>query len=98
MVRPPGGDGMTASWLRRWLTVSEAEAENMVSDARLGPDPIPFGWAAAGWRELLARMRPGDELWEYDSPQEEWDRLMGSEGIALVRDGQVIATEVCRMN
>ena len=89
---------MGASWLKRRLTVAEAEAEHMVRDDRLGPDPIPFGWSAAGWRALVAAMQPGDELWEYDSPQEDWDRLMGSSGIALVRGGTVVATHVCRMN
>ena len=48
--------------------------------------------------ELLAVMRPGDELWEYDSPREDWDRLMGSSGFALVRGGVVVGTQVCRMN
>jgi hypothetical protein len=91
-------EGVDASWLKRRLTVAEAEAEHMVRDGRLGPNPIPFGWAAAEWHQLLTKMQPGDELWEYDSPQEDWDRLMGSQGIALVRGGQVIATLVLRMN
>jgi hypothetical protein len=48
--------------------------------------------------ELLAQMQPGDGLWEYDSPPEDWDRLTGSSGFALVRGGAVVATQVCRMN
>jgi hypothetical protein len=89
---------MDASWLRQRLTVEEAEVKHMVSDERLGSNPVPFGWVNADWRALLAEMQPGDELWEYDSPQEDWVRLMGSSGIALIRRGMVIATLVCRMN
>jgi hypothetical protein len=48
--------------------------------------------------ELLAQMRSGDELWEYDSPREDWDRMMGSSGLRLVRGEVVVATQVCRMN
>jgi hypothetical protein len=48
--------------------------------------------------QLLAQWRPGDELWEYNSPREDWDRLMGSSGFVLVRGGVVVATQVCRMN
>ncbi len=70
----------------------------MVSDARLGPNPIAFGWVASDWQDLLAQMQVGDELWVYDSPQEDWEELMGSRGIALVRAGVVIDTLVLRMN
>ena len=31
-------------------------------------------------------------------PEEDWDRLMGSSGFALVRGGAVVTTQVCRMN
>jgi hypothetical protein len=85
-------------YLLRCVTVAEAEAENMVRDYRLGPDPITFGWANKQWREFLARMHPGDELWEYRTPQEDWDQLMGSSGFVLIRDGQIIASHVDRMN
>jgi hypothetical protein len=84
--------------LVRRTTIAEAEAENLVRDSRLGPDPIPFGWANASWSKLLAQVQPGDELWEYDSCQEDWDRLMGSSGFVLIRGGQIIANQVCRMN
>jgi hypothetical protein len=74
---------MDPSWLKRRLTVTEAE--QMVRDDILAS-------------ELLAEMRPGDELWEYDSPKEDWDRYMGSSGFVLVRDGIVVSSQVYRMN
>jgi uncharacterized protein (TIGR02996 family) len=85
-------------WLRRRLTIEQAAAENMVRDPRLGPDPVPFGWCYSRWCELLNKLEPGDELWEYDSPKEDWYRLMGSSGIALLRNGVVIDTMACKMN
>ncbi|WP_020474755.1 hypothetical protein [Zavarzinella formosa] len=99
---------MDESWLVRRVTVAEAEAAHMVSDDRLGPDPIPFGWAANEWRKLVDEMRPGDELWEYDSPAAEWERNMGSTGFVLLRRGAegfihlsagtAVASVTCRMN
>jgi hypothetical protein len=70
----------------------------MVRDHRLGPDPIPFGWANKQWSELLVQILPGEELWEYDSSQADWDRGMGSSGLVLIRAGQIIASMTIRMN
>ena len=67
-------------------------------DQRLGAEPIPFGWANAEWRSLVSAMQPNDELWEFYSPQLDWDQMMGTAGIALVRDGVVVDRLVCRMN
>lgn len=89
---------MTNSRLKRKLSVEEAEAENLVADAYLGPVPIPFGWCNAEWVALLARMQPGDELWEFRSSDESWLHRAGRAGIALVRGDQVIATVLTRMN
>jgi hypothetical protein len=88
----------STGWLRRRLTIEQTAAEHMVHDPRLGPDPVPFGWCYSQWCELLNKMEPGDELWEYDSPKEDWDRLMGSSGIALLRNGVIIVTLVLKMN
>lgn len=48
--------------------------------------------------EFQVQLRPGDELYHYDSDQEEWDRGFGSEGFALLRDGELLDTLVIRMN
>jgi len=45
------------------------------------------------WRRLKSMVKDGDELWTFCSPQEEWDRFMGWQGIILVRKGRVV--EVC---
>ena len=82
----------------RCLSVAEAEAENMVCDKRLGDKPIPFGFGNKRWLELLEQMHTGDELWEFCSPQEFWDKGMGSAGIALIRNGQIVAIHTSKMN
>jgi hypothetical protein len=80
------------------MTVAEAEAAHLVSDPKLGPDPVPFGYCNGAWRELLAQMRPGDELREFCSSQESWDALAGRMGIALIRAGKEVASIDTMMN
>ena len=89
---------MHKEWLTKRLTVQEVEAERMVRDERLGPDPVPFGFQNDRWRELLAQMQPGDELWEFSSPPDTWAHLCGRAGIALVREGKIVASLVTLMN
>ena len=89
---------MPPEWLKQQLTVDEAESAHQVSDERLGPGPVPFGFMNRDWRALLAQMREGDEFWEFCSPPESWEHLAGREGIALVREGKVIGTILTLMN
>ncbi len=87
-----------AAWLNQRTTVVEAEAAHMVRLEKLGPDPIAFGFQNGQWREVLALLQPGDELWNYSSPSETWQNLAGRAGIAVVRDGKVVATLMTLMN
>jgi hypothetical protein len=89
---------MIKEWLTRKLTVEEAETSHIVKDERLGPSPVVFGFQNARWREFLSCMELGDELWGYSSPPETWAALMGSAGIALVTEGEVVDAIVTRMN
>jgi hypothetical protein len=88
---------MDVAWLQKRVTVAEVEAANGVRADRLGPDPVPFGFQNARWRELLAQMQEGDELWEFCSPEASWRQGAGRAGIALVRNGQVVASLVTLM-
>jgi hypothetical protein len=113
-------------WLRRKLTVQEAEKENMYYDRhrrRPGHDgvppgyedsiyffcdkhsetcllrePIPFGVQNRRWKELLAEMTDGDEIWTFSSSETTWRSLMGREGVPLVRNGEVIAVVLTRFS
>jgi hypothetical protein len=48
------------------------------------------------WAE--GHMRPGDELWEYDTGGETWANLCGEIGYAVVRCGKVFEFIMLMMN
>lgn len=89
---------MNREWLTKKVTVEEAEAEHLVRNKELGPEPVPFGFMYQDWKQLLAAMQPGDELWEFNSPEDTWKHLAGRAGFAVVRDGNLIASLVTMMN
>ncbi|QDU76673.1 hypothetical protein Pan97_37280 [Bremerella volcania] len=39
---------------------------------------------------LFQQMQPGDELWNYSSPSDDWANNRGNAGLAIVRDGELI--------
>ncbi len=81
---------MKTEWLIKKMTIEEAEQENLVEDSRLGEKPVPFGFMLGSWLALKKKLREGDELWEFTSPQEDWDNLGGRKGVCVVRDGEVV--------
>jgi uncharacterized protein (TIGR02996 family) len=70
--------------VRRLLTRAPEPAAGPLVE----PDPE---WAAA-------HMRPGDELWEYDTGGDSWAYLCGEMGYAIVRDGRVVDFQMVAMN
>lgn len=93
----PGWELDSSGRARRRVTVAQAEAENMVRNDRLGPDPVPFGFQREKWQRLVGQMREGDELWEFSSSPDSWHHLAGRAGIELVREGKVVDTIVTMM-
>jgi hypothetical protein len=49
-------------------------------------------------RELIALMRPADEVWTYSTDAESWRHHEGRMGYALVRQDEVVAERVVLMN
>lgn len=83
------------SWLQNQITQKEAEAEHMVEiDGR----KVPFGRMNLAWLSLLDNMQDGDKLYEFQSSDDSWQHLAGRQGIALVRDGEIVADIVTVMN
>lgn len=82
---------MFPQWLRRKASVEEFEVEHLVNG-------IPFGFCNPEWEALKAKLQPGDEIWYFSSPQEDWERMMGWEGIALVRDAEIVDFFITAMN
>ena len=89
---------MEKEWLKRKLTVREAEEIHLVYHEQFGKRGVPFGFLNSEWRELVAHMIDGDEIWEFRSPGITWERLAGRAGICLVRDGEIIDSIVTMMN
>ena len=83
---PPAPPEPEEETLRRRLTVAEIEADN------------PGFAGHARWEEIKATMQPGDELWSFHSPSWTWQALCGRAGIALVRDGAIVAELITMMN
>jgi len=83
------------SWLQDQMTIEEAEAENMVE---IDGQKVPFGHTNLIWLKLMAKMQDGDKLYEFRSSDDSWEYLAGRQGIALVRDGEIIADIVTLMN
>lgn len=86
------------SFVKKYLSIEEAEKENMVTDTRLGDAPVPFGFNNHQWRELLAEMQEGDELWTFTTSKESWDNMAGRAGISLVRNGSEVTCIIGMMN
>lgn len=89
---------MEPNWLIRKLTIEEAETLNMITDARLGPEPVPFGFLYESWKKLLSLIQEGDELWVFSSPKVTWESLAGREGVVQMRKGKEITHIITREN
>jgi hypothetical protein len=85
-------------FIRQYASVQEVEADNMVSNPRLGDKPVPFGFNNHQWQELLAEMQNGDELWTFCTSDESWDNGCGRAGISLVRNGKEVNCIIGKMN
>jgi hypothetical protein len=58
----------------------------------LGPEPVPFGYCYGQWAAIKEMMNEGDELWLYSSFMERRHPLALEAGLALVRNGEVVAS------
>jgi hypothetical protein len=92
------------SWLNQWGGMKLADFRvgkvfRQVTVAEL-PKCDERTWHA--FREELEAFRvqilPTDVLYYFDSEQSEWDKGFGSEGFAIVRDGELFDTLVVKMN
>ena len=85
-------------WLSRKVTIEEVEQEHSVTDSRLGPEPVPFGFSNDSWVRVIGRREEGDELWEFNSPPDTWANLCGRAGVCLVQDGWIVDAVITKMN
>lgn len=83
------------SWLGDEITVEAAIAANM---ERVKGQMVPFGNNNAQWLTLSQLFQEGDRLYEFRSPSETWEEYQGKEGVALVRNGIIVADLVKLLN
>jgi hypothetical protein len=74
-----------------------------VSVERVEKDPLfereePIRPSYPAWVALKKQIKPGDELWTFDSPQHHWKNGMGWCGLVLVRQGEFVDACVIMMN
>jgi hypothetical protein len=76
-------------WLQRKVTLRQAEAEHTVVDVTW-PEGRVFGCIHDDWKKLIGQMQ--------ESPEETWQRLVGFEGFAVVRQGEIIDFIITALN
>lgn len=76
------------AWLCGEISIENAEAANEV---KIDGRNIPFGYSNSQWLYMLKIMEDGDRLFVFRSPEETWRCFAGLEGIALVRNGKIVA-------
>jgi hypothetical protein len=80
------------SWRVERVSVEQVETQPILNHQE------PFPADHDRWQELKRTMQTGDELWTFRSPEQEWDRHMGWQGLVLVRDGRLIDELVTAQN
>lgn len=50
------------------------------------------------WNEFMSGHQDEDEIWEYSSPVDYWEKLMGSSGYVRIREGKIFKFINLRMN
>lgn len=89
-------EGIERENTRRAEDLSEAERRH--SPEHIAALLKPFGYSNGEWEALKASMQPGDELWTFASSLASWRALAGRAGVALVRDGKIVATIITMKN
>jgi hypothetical protein len=65
-------------WRKERVTIEQVELQPILDHDE------PLSDQDEEWRQVKRAILPGDELWTFCSPQEEWDRFMGWQGLVLV--------------
>jgi hypothetical protein len=87
---------MVKEWLTEKTTIEDTEADIFRYS---GPEQQAPGdpWYD-DWQEFKAQLKPGDELWNWSSPPESWRMMGGRAGVAIVRNGEIVAVHLIHMN
>jgi hypothetical protein len=96
------GELVPPEWMKRRLSFREAEAEMDKEHRRVerlpGAGRYPRATTEERWLSFKAGAMPGDELWYYDSPREDWMGFCGRRGYAIVRGGVAVDSYTTALN
>jgi hypothetical protein len=91
-------------WLQRSGTPEEFESAALERKAAAFNLPVekvkqkfgdrPFGMMTDKWREFVLQLREEDELWFFCSPPDTFQKKLGCQGFAILREGNIRATLV----
>jgi MFS family permease len=71
--------GRSKDGLVRKMDIEEIEALHL-------HDGVPFGHMIYEWEDFKSKIKPGDEIWFWSTPQWTWDSLVGRCGYVIVRN------------
>jgi len=89
---------MQTSWLTYKITTKVSETEFQESGVEWNYYTDPFSIAKYDWPDLKKEMIAEDELWLYSSPNETWAHLGGRCGVCIVRDGEIVKSQLAIMS
>lgn len=81
-------------WLTKQTSLNELCAECVDREIPLQASRVVLEIADALERQML----PGDQLWKYSTPTEQWKATCGHSGLAILREESVVAYREIAMN
>ena len=91
-------------WLIKRITVEELDAAMVRNEQRNEKSsvyslaPLDNITNTDAWKKMKSAFIEGDEIWEFCSTRESWKRIMGTSGICVVRNDEVVMDIVTTMN
>lgn len=93
--------GDVRDWLTHRLTAPEIDAawsDCAAQKPRPGQAETWWEEQAAAFAVQLKRLRDGDEVWEFRSPQHTWEHLAGRQGLCVLRGSEVLAIYITMLS
>jgi hypothetical protein len=81
-------------WLTKQTSLVELRAECVDQEIPHQTSRVVLEISDALERQML----PGDQLWRYSTPSEQWKAACGHSGLAIIRDESMVAFREIAMN
>jgi hypothetical protein len=89
--------------IKKWLKTKRSKEEftteqQEIYDSLADRPAFQRSFKARFLEPFMAYYQEGDEIWYFKSPKEDWDRLMGRAGNAIIRNGECVYYQVTELN